>query len=223
MRPDTLRVAALFAVLWSSVVVSGGCKTAATPPLRVTVNVVSSRGAPVEGAEILLHGQVLGRSAADGRAVVEIAGGHEGDSFPLDVHCPGALRSPAEPLVVRQLAIAGGNVEHTAKCEETRRILTVVVRAENGPNLPILRLDHEIGRTDGSGAATIRIDCDVHERVELVLGTKGVPEMADAHPQDPPAVFPPEETDAIHEFSVTFTKDAKRKPQKAAPKGPQVF
>lgn len=195
--------------------------TPAPAPVKVSLRVTTTRGAPVTGAEILMGRAVVARSDDTGAAKVDV-GGREGDSFELEIRCPSPLRSPAAPIVIRRLAIAGGEAEHAVKCEETRRTLVVVVRADNGPNLPILHLGKEIGRTDRSGAAHVKIEADVHERVELTLSTAGE-EMAGVHPQNPVAAFEPAENDEVKELAVTFTKDAKRKPPKVAPKGPVAF
>ena len=187
----------------------------------VALRVMTTRGAPVAGAEVLAGSTVLGRSDEQGGVKVDVAG-REGDSFELEVRCPPPLRSPEAKLVIRKLTIAGGEPEHAVKCEETRRTLVVVVRAENGPNLPILHLGKEIGRTDRSGAAHLKIETDVRDRVELTLSTAGE-ELANVHPQNPVAAFEPGDTDEVREFAVTFTKDAKRKPPKVVPKGPVPF
>lgn len=211
------RVAGL-AVIASCSLSVAACKHPPPPATKIAVRVTTSRGAPVDGAEILLGATVLARSDATGATSVDIAG-REGDSFELEVRCPAPLRSPKTPLVVRRLTIGGGDVEHAVRCEETRRTLAVVVRAEGGPELPIIHLGKEIGRTDGSGAAHVQLDLDVKDRVELTLNTDGEA-MADAHPKNPSAVFEPAEKDEVREFAVTFTRDAKRKPPRVAPKGP---
>lgn len=220
-----IRLPVLVGSLLRIVIVSVGacaCTPAPRPaPQPVALRVSTNRGAPVAGAEILAGDTVVGRSDAQGAVKVDI-GGREGDSFELEVRCPPPLRSPEAKIVIRKLTIAGGDPEHAVKCEETRRTLVVVVRAENGPNLPILHLGKEIGRTDRSGAAHIKLETDIHDRVELTLSTAGE-ELAHVHPQNPVAAFEPGDTDDVREFAVTFTKDAKRKPPKVVPKGPVPF
>ena len=191
------------------------------PPVNVVLRITTTRGTPVSGAEVRLKNEVVGRSDEKGAVRVEL-GGREGDTFELAVHCPAPLRSPADPIVARRFEIRGGDAEQTVKCQETRRTLVVVVRAENGPNLPILYLGKEIGRTDRSGAAHVKIDADVHERVELTLSTAGE-EWAGVHPQNPIAAFEPGENDDVREFAVTFTRDAKKKPPAPPATGPTVF
>ncbi|MBS2015312.1 MAG: hypothetical protein JST00_20665 [Deltaproteobacteria bacterium] len=197
---------------------ASACKNPPPPPTKIAVRVTTTRGAPVEGAEIVLGATVLARSDARGAATVDVAG-REGDSFELETRCPAPLKAPKAPLVVRRLTIGGGDVEHAVRCEETRRTLAIVVRAEGGPDLPILYLGKEIGRTDASGAAHVKLELDVRDRVELTLDTHAE-SMADAHPKNPSFVFEPAESDEVKELAVTFTRDAKRKPSRTAPKGP---
>lgn len=173
------------------------------------------------GAEVRLQNAVVARSDDAGIARLSV-GGRDGDSFEIRVQCPSPLRSPARPVVVRRLDIQGGEAEHSVKCEETRRTLVVAVRADKGPDLPILYLGGEVGRTDRSGAAHVKIDADTHERVELTLSTMGG-DMVGVHPQNPVAVFEPAEHDEVKEFAVTFTRDAKKKPRRVIPTGPKRF
>lgn len=168
-----------------------------------------------------------------------VIGGREGDSFEVRVQCPAPLRSPARPVVVRRLAIQGGEPEHAVKCEETRRTLIIAVRATvkdpnasakasktpkplDLPSLPILYLGAEVGRTDRSGAAHVKIDADTRERVTLTLGTTSA-DMVDVHPQNPVASFEPADFDEVREFPVAFTRDAKKKPRRRGPTRPIRF
>jgi hypothetical protein len=189
-----------------------------SPAAPIALRVTSNRGAPVSGAEVLSGSNVVALTDANGAASLDV-GGREGDTFEVEVRCPPPFRSPA-PLVIRKLAITGGATEMTVKCEETARTLVVVVRAEGGPNLPILHLGKEVGRTDRSGAAHLKIDADNRERIELTLSTEGIEGI---HPQNPTTAFEPNENDEVRELAVTFTRDAKRKPHKAPPKGPVLF
>lgn len=191
----------------------------APPPASVTLRVTTTRGQPVVGAEVSLQRSVVARSDETGTARLEVRG-RDGESFELYVNCPPPLRSPVRPVIVRRLDIQGGSAEHSAKCEETRRTLVVAVRAENGPDLPIIHLGREVGRTDRSGAAHIKIDADIRERIELTLSTAA---MTKVHPQNPAAVYEPANHDEIQRFAVTFTSDPKKVPRKPVVTGPILF
>jgi hypothetical protein len=192
-------------------------ETTASVVLRVT----TTRGQPVAGAEVQIRNAVVARTDDAGTARL-VVGGRDGDSFELHVECPPPLRSPLRPVIVRRLDIQGGEAEHAVKCEVTQRTLIVAIRADNGPDLPILYLGNEIGRTDRSGAAHVKIDADVRERVELSLSTAD-PKMKDIHPQNPGAVFEPSDHDDVREFAVDFKRDVKKRRAPAVRRGPAVF
>lgn len=197
-----------------------------TPPTPVVLRITTPRGAPVAGAEVRVRNSVVARSDETGAASLLLTG-LDGESYELQVQCPAPMRSPPRPIVVRRLAVSGGQAEHQVRCEETRRTLLVAVRADSapkarvhdGPNLPIFYLEREIGRTDSSGAAHVKIDADIHEDVELRLGTEGTK----IHPQNPRTRFAAADHDEIREWAVEFTRDAPPKPKVVVKTGPRPF
>lgn len=210
------------AVLASFVLTLSGCAPPPPPPAKVLVRVTTTRGQPVADAEVRLKSVVVARSDDTGTAHMTI-GGQDGESFELRVQCPPPLRSPVRPLVVRRLDTAGREAEHSVKCEASQRTLIVAVRAEGGPDLPIMYLGREMGRTDRSGAAHVKVDADINERIELTLSTAGR-EMVGVHPQNPVAVFEPTAHDELREFAVNFIRDPKKKPPPAKREvGPTPF
>lgn len=197
------------------------CEPPPERPASMVLRVTTTRGRPVLGAEVRVRGAVVARSDETGLARLVVSG-RDGDSYEIQVQCPAPFRSPLRPVVVRRLDIQGGSAEHSARCEETQRTLLVAVRADNGPDLPIIHLGREVGRTDRSGAAHVKVDAEIHERVELTLSTAGG-EMKGVHPQNPAAVFEASDRDELREFAVSFTRDPKKVPQKARQTGPTKF
>jgi hypothetical protein len=173
--------------------------------------------------EIFSGMSLVARTRADGRATLDLAGA-EGDTFELRVQCPTGFRSPSAPLVVRHLGIGGAKVpEYVVTCTEARHTLVVVVRADAGPNLPLLYLGHEVARTDAFGAAHVAFEVDGHEHLELTLSTAGK-ENEKLHPQNPVAVFEGSDRDTIEMFEMAFTRDAKKAPPaRVKPRGPIGF
>jgi hypothetical protein len=218
---------------WRWVVELGGLATAiavsscrpppAPPPTSITIFARAETGAAVQNAEIYTGTSFLARTDPQGRAELDV-NGTEGDTFELRVKCPQGYLSPSDPVVVRRLTIAstGAGPEYSVTCHETRHTLVVAVRAEGGPDLPILQLGKEVARTDRWGAAHMAVKMDVHERLELMLATAGK-EYANIHPQNPVAIFEMPDHDDIQVFSVTFTRDRKRVFSAPAPHGPRQF
>jgi hypothetical protein len=191
--------------------------------VKVAVKVVADTGAPVERARLLSGATVIASTDATGVAQVAV-GGAEGETAQLSVKCPSGFKSPTEPLLVRRLEIAAtATPEYRVVCQSTRHSLVVAVRAEGGPDLPLLYLGKEIARTDASGAANVMMEMDVHDRVELSLSTAGK-DKEKLHPQNPVVVFEMADHEDVQVFAVTFTRDKKKPPKAAAPpQGPKVF
>ena len=63
------------------------------------------------------------------------------------------------------------------------RRVVVAVKAENGPNLPVMYLNHAITRTDPSGAARFVLDvapgAQFKVTLEVVLGRPNPPRRLD--------------------------------------------
>lgn len=176
------------------------------------------------GAGIYAGPTLVARSDDDGRAWLDVHG-DEGDAFEVRVRCPAGFESPAGAITLRNfhvLSPAGAMPEYTVTCHETRHALVVAVRAEGGPNLPVLYLGQEVARTDGSGAAHVSFDLDVHDRIELTLGTSG-DENAALHPQNPASIFEMPDHDDLQVFAVTFTRDQKKAPPARGPQRPISF
>lgn len=182
------------------------CAKRVQPPLQTfEVRVHDYAGAPIDGASLLAGTRVVARTSATGLASLSFTG-REGDLLAIDVRCPAGYAPPAEPLLIQWLAVDGGGVaSHLARCRKLRHRLLVAVRAEGGPNLPILRLGRTVGTTDASGAATLMFDLDVDERVELTLSTESLAKEK-VTPRDPTAVLDVQDADAVKLFDIKLTR-----------------
>jgi hypothetical protein len=199
------------------------CEPPPPPAVAITVRARSETGAPVANADVFAGPTKVAHTDRDGSATLYITGA-EGDTFFVRVDCPQGFRSPNEPLSVRRLGIAAATSvpEYDVICHELRHTMVVAVRAEGGPDLPVLYLGKEVARTDRSGAAHVTIAMDVHERIELMLGTAGK-ENEKIHPQNPVSVFEMPDHDDIQVFPVTFTRDVKKAPPRAGGRRINVF
>ncbi len=188
-----------------------------SPPTPIIVRVRSDAGEPIAEASVFSGSSLLATTDGQGVAHLEVRG-RDGESFSLQVRCPPAYSSPEQALDVRRLDIVtkAKVPEYEVRCVKLRHSLVVAVRAENGPNLPVMYLDKEVARTDAFGAAHVVFEMNVHERVELTLQTEGK-EYTKAHPQNPMSVFEMAGHDDLQVFAVTFTKDPKKRPPRAAP------
>lgn len=198
-----------------------GCASPPPPPMVVAVRVQSDPGEPLAEATVQYRGQTIATTGGDGVAKLTLHGG-DGESFDVTVGCPAGYRSPAAPLsiVLRRLADPGKVPEYAASCPPTTRAVVVAVKADRGPNLPLMYLGREIGRTDASGVATVLLRLRPEEAFDLTLATteKGGELL---RPQNPAATFTVKEQDDLFLFEPRFSLEPKKAVYRPPPpKGP---
>ncbi len=190
-----------------ALVAGAGCAT--TPPksdYALSLRVESDPGRPLAGAAVLLGERVLGTSDEGGRVALT-AQGREGDVLSFRIECPSGHQAPAAPLavVLRRLSERDRRPEFVARCRPTERTVVVAVRAERGPNLPVLYLGREVARTDRAGAAHVSLRSTPEDTLELMLDTKDSPRL---RPRSPSARFRVGETDDLVVLNQKFQVDA---------------
>ncbi len=182
------------------------------PPLEVKVVVSSDPGKPTEGADVVYAGKVIATSDAKGIAKLTLKG-NDGDAYDVTIKCPKGFQSPSKPLTIplQRLADPSEAPEYDVSCPPLTRTVVVALRAENGPNLPVNYLGHAVGRTDGSGAATVLLG-DVDSETSLVL-TLDTSEKASEglRPQNPSNTFVVKGQDDIFTWDQKFVVEAPKK------------
>jgi hypothetical protein len=178
-RTSVILLASLFAAA------CGG--KALEPEYGLSIRVESDPGRPLAGAEVRLRDQRVGTTDASGVVKVKSRGA-EGSVLSFQITCPDGYQSPSRPLsvVLRRLSQRDRFPEYATACRPTERTLVVAVRAEHGPNLPVMYLGREIARTDRSGAAHVSLKSPPEETVELALDTTENPRL---RPRSPSARF----------------------------------
>jgi hypothetical protein len=78
----------------------------------------------------------------------------------------------------------------------------IAIRAEHGPNLPLMYLGRELARTDGSGAAHLMLEVASEDIVELVLDTSAQPRL---RPRSPILRIQPGSRDELTGINQDFT------------------
>ena len=175
------------------------------------LRVYSDPGKAVAGASVSFRGRVLGETD-DAGAVRLAMHGSEGDRIELLVKCPADFLSPSKPLevVLHRLVDPNARVEHEVQCPPVRRALVVVVRAEHGPNLPVMVLGREVARTDASGVADVLLEVPANDQVEMTLQTTDEGTGVRLRPQNPAMKFTGEDRDDMKLFDVQFEVDRPR-------------
>lgn len=177
------------------------------PPQEVLLRVSADPGRPVKGADLLFNGQRVAVTDDEGLGKLSLRG-KDGDMFDVVVKCPQGYTSPDRPVQVtlRRLADPTKRPEYSATCPPTTRQVVVAVRAENGPNLPVMYLGREVARTDTSGAAHVLLRLKPEDEFDLVLGTgeKGGELL---RPQNPQKAFFVKQKDDVFTFDQKFERE----------------
>jgi len=177
-------------------------------PFVISVRVESDPGIPVAGATISRANRPLGTTNADGRAPLKIAG-VEGEITDVTVTCPEGFQSPAKPLSIRltRLAEKSKIPEYAIACPPSMRRVVVAVRAENGPNLPVMYLDRPVTRTDAAGAASFALEVPPGSQFTVALSTA---ERKDIKPISPSKLFVVNAQDDVFLFDQKFEVEKKK-------------
>jgi hypothetical protein len=177
---------------------------------RVAVDAVSDPGKPLAGVELKLHQRTVGTTDAKGRAVVTLLG-LEGDTDELLVTCPTQYESPARPLPVTLRGFVQTSLvpTYTVTCLPTMRTFVAAIRAENGPNLPVLRFGRQVTTTDAYGIAHVLLEAKPGEAVVFTLATDAK-EAERLRPQNPTLSFVAKGFD---DFVVLQEKFSEEKPK----------
>lgn len=151
-----------------------GCRASGPPaPFNVLIKIESDPGRPVGGAAVVFGGsKVLATSTPDGRAMLALKGS-EGEVVDVAIRCPENLQSPVKPLSIRLTRLADKSriPEYAIACPPSVRRVVVGVRADNGPNLPVVVLNRVVARTDLSGAAHFALDVAPGAQFSVTLDT----------------------------------------------------
>jgi len=196
------------------------CKEEQAPPFEVVIKFSSAKDKPLKNALVLHEGKKIGVSGDDGAALLRLRG-NEGETFLFSVQCPAEFESPKSPVtvVLRRVLEASRRSEYFVSCPPLTRTVVVAVRADNGPNLPVIHLGREVARTDESGAAHVMMQLRPNESFELRLDTndKAAERL---RPQNPVATFVVKQQDDIFAFDQKFTLEKKKVRYYGGPVGP---
>lgn len=179
------------------------CQPPPPPPYSVIIHVDSDPGLGLPGAIISRNGKDLAITGPDGRATITM-NGNDGEASDFAVRCPADFTSPTAPVsvTIRRLSGGGKAPEYTTSCPPNVRHVVVAVRADGGPNLPILYLGKPVGKTDSAGAAHLLLAMRPGDQFELQLDTSAVARLL---PPSPQRIFVVKDADDMQEFDQKFS------------------
>jgi hypothetical protein len=186
---------------------------------KVTIKAIDDVGVAVAQAEVLLGKKSRGLTGADGTLAVTLMG-RPGQVAPLTVKCPDGYASPDKTVDVGITELAPGSPAplFEARCTALAHSLVVAIRAENGPNLPVIYLGKELARTDAEGVAHVVLKVPPGETASLRLDTSAVPALK---PQNPELTFKASNRDEMllleQKFSIVRKAVVVRAPARPQP------
>ena len=207
---------ALPVALCTALATASSCKSFEPPPpapFQIFVRVESDPGRAVPGAVVTRNDKALAATGADGRALLTLPGA-EGEITDVTVKCPASFQSPAKPVSLKLTRLADKTKipEYSVACPPTLRHVVVAVKAENGPNVPVVYLNRAMTRTDASGAAHFALEAAPGTQVLVTLDTT---EQGRLKPPNPSKPFTIGQTDDILVFEQKFDVEK--------PSAPRVF
>jgi hypothetical protein len=159
------------------------------------------------GAQLTRKDQPMGQTGADGRFSTVLQG-TEGDVQEVKVQCPPGYESPTRPIQMSLRRLSENRpAEYSAFCPPSVRRVVVVIRAENGPFVPVMHLNQMIGRTDASGTATFLANAKPNDQLEFTLMTSTDDAFKRHHPQDPKVGYLVQPQDDVVVLSQEFKVD----------------
>jgi hypothetical protein len=142
------------------------------PVYECIVHVSSDPETSLANVPLFRDGTHVGSTDPSGAVRLRLQG-TEGETVRFRVECPKGFRQPSEsvPVVLKSTSDRARVPEYFTSCAPEVVKVVVAVRAEGGPNLPILFLGQEIARTDASGTAHVSLSLPPNSQFELTLST----------------------------------------------------
>jgi hypothetical protein len=177
------------------------------PPFTVAFAVEGDPGEPLTGATVSRNDRTIATTGTDGRAQITLEGA-DGEIVDTSIKCPEGHTSPLHPVSIRLARTGDGKAPvFKVTCPASQRHVVVAVKAENGPNLPVVYLGKVITRTDASGAAHFAIEAPPGDQFQVTLDTADDKKLSPVSPSKP---FTVGARDDIFVFEQKFEVEKKK-------------
>jgi hypothetical protein len=197
---------------WLTVVLSAAALAAcegspnAASSFAVVFVVESDPGVRLNRAYVFADGKPMGETDSNGRVQAKIDG-QLGQRLRIEHDCPDGHEAPSEPKILRLRRFEGIQasgplaMEITLRCRPMKRLAAFVVRAKNGPELPVLLDGKSATRTNGSGVAHFSVWGVAGTEYMIELDTREHPRLL---PRSPMHLFALPDADEIFVVNQSF-------------------
>ena len=198
----------------ATIALGTGCNWLKPPPpptFQAVIHVEGDPGQALAGAQVTFKNKPIGVTDTNGVLQFKLKG-TDGQVFDLSVKCPDGYESPTKPVSVtlRKLADPKAMPEYRVSCPPTLRTVVVAIRAENGPDLPVIYLGRERTRTDQSGAAHLVLQVPPNQPIQLKLDTGS---SKDLKPESPSQTLQVKNEDDVFVLEQQFKIERKYVPR----------
>ena len=180
----------------------------------VVFGVESDPGVRLSGVHVLVNGDPVGESDSNGLVRTHIYG-NPGQRLRINHDCPDGHEAPSLPKILRLRNFEGidrsdpPEMEIILRCQPVDRLAVFIVRAKNGPDLPVLLDGPSVARTNGAGVAHFSIRGAPGTEYVVQLDTR---EHSGLLPQLPMHLFTLADVDEIFVINQSF--DAENEPRR---------
>ena len=192
------------------------CEAEPDPTRATTVDVLVESDPGVRLADVPIHldGAAVGRTDSRGSLRAQVPAGSD-SSLRLEHECPSSHQAPSEPKILR-LGFSddpdlwkGAPLQITLRCKPKKRRAVFIVRATNGPGLPVLLDGKPIAQTNSSGITHFSTSAPPGTDFLVRLDTETRPDLRPKNPNHLRAL-----TDSDRIFLIDQVFEPRRKPRR---------
>jgi len=187
--------------------------TSPSRPLAVDFVAESDPGVRLSGVSVFVDGNLVGETGSNGRVRMKI-NGESTQRLTIKHHCPEGHDARSASKVLRLRDFDGvvrsdaPEMEFMLRCRPMKRSAAFVVRAKNGPGLPVVVDGEPMARTNRFGVAHFSIRGAPGTDYVVQLDTEDHPGLL---PQHPLHTFTLPDADEIFVLNRTFEVKMKRR------------
>jgi len=204
----------LIAVLCAAGLAS--CQPPPNPPRAFAVAFVveSDPGVRLSRVQVFVDEELVGESGSNGLVRTNLYG-KPGQRLRIKQDCPDGHEAPSVPKILTLRNFEGINrssppeMEITLRCQPMDRLAAFIVRAKNGPDLPVLLDGEAVAHTNRSGVAHFSLRGAPGAEYIVQLDTREQPKLL---PQLPTHLFILPDADEIFVINQSF--DVSREPRR---------
>lgn len=206
---------------WLTIVLGTAYLTScAKPPtpqqsFAVVFLVESDPGIPLGRVGVFVEGKSIGETDLHGLVQTNVFGlPHQ--RLRVEHDCPDGHEAPSEPKILRLREFGGIDasgspaMEITLRCRPEKRIAAFIVRAKNGPDLPVLLDGTNVARTNRSGVAHFSASGAAGTDYVVELDTTEHPRLL---PRSPTHLFTLADADEIFVVNQSFDLERDHRPR----------